>query len=200
MPALAKLALVLGPGMVAFGIWAFIQSGIIDQDEEGLAAGGMFTFWGIVIGVVGLRVKRHGVTYVEVDKERGMLTFVEERLPRGSVALHELGELHVATIHGEHQLSSTGLPKAILFRAPVLLPVEQRRVHLERLRDVHVLRQLLLNDAPNDGAFRDDPDLVFRVRRAVPDRVRLDEVLAVLATDPRVADRVAAVRAQLTRR
>lgn len=197
VPALAKLALVLGPAMIAFGVWAFVQSGLIDQDEEGLAAGGMFTFWGIVIAVAGVRSKRHGATYVEIDEERGMIAFIENRVRQGTVPLHEIGELQVATVQGEHRLAASALPNAVLFRADVLLPVEQRRVRLERLRDAQLIRQVLLTDAPSDGAYRDDPDLAFRVRKAVPDRVRLDEVLAELQKEPSLAPRVELVRRKL---
>ena len=169
--------------MVAFAVIVMVDSVDNWPPKEGdMAGAAMFAFWGIVIGEASRRSLKHGRTYLRIDRARGTLTYVEERLDRETIALAELGELFV----DDHKLRATNLPGRVLFAAPLLLDVEQRRMRLERMIGMAQIRLLLSLDAPDDGVYRDDPTLAFKARQLIPNLVRLREVLDALGGDPRV--------------
>lgn len=182
-PAVAKVTLVLGFAMVAFALVVMVGSvGDWPPKEADMAASAMFAFWGTVIGEASRRSLKYGRTHLRIDRARGTLTYVEERLDRETIALVDLGALIV----DDHALRAASLPKRVLFSSPLLLDVEQRRVQLERIIGEAQIRQLLSLDAPDEGAYRDDPTLAFRARQLIPNLVRLREVLDALGDDPRV--------------
>ena len=57
------------------------------------------------------------------------------------------------------------------------------RVQLERIIGEAQMRQLLSLDAPDGGAYRDDPTLAFRARQLIPNLVRLREVLDAMGEE-----------------
>ena len=128
------------------------------------------------------RSLKYGATHLRIDTARGTLTYVLDRLEQETIALVDLGELAV----DDHELRAANLPNRVLFTSPLLLDVEQRRVMLERIIGQAQIRQLLSLDAPDGGAYRDDPALAFRARQLIPNLVRLREVLDELGDDPRV--------------
>lgn len=178
-PAFAKATLVLGIGMVGFAVMIMIDSVSDWPPKEGdMAGAAMFAFWGSVIGETSRRSLEHGTTYLQIDRGRGTLTYIDDRIERETIALVDLGELTIS----DHALRAANLDR-VLFKAPELLPVEQRRVQLERIVGEAQIRQLLSLDAPDDGAYRDDPALAFRARQLIPNLVRLREVLDVIGAD-----------------
>jgi hypothetical protein len=179
-PAFAKVTIVLGFAMVAFAVLVMVD-GLSDwpPKEGDMAGAAMFAFWGTVIGEASRRSLSYGRTHLRIDRARGTLTYVEERLDRGTIALVDVGELAVV----DHDLRAANLPNRVLFSSPLLLDVEQRRVQLERMIGEAQIRQLLSLDAPDEGAFRDDPTLAFRARQLIPNLVRLREVLDAIGDD-----------------
>jgi hypothetical protein len=178
-PAVAKVTLVLGFAMVAFAV--LVMAGSLTSwppKEDDMAASAMFAFWGVVIGEASRRSLAHGRTHLRIDRARGTLTFVEDRLDRETIALVELGELTVV----DHDLRAANLNR-LLFASPLLLDVQQRRVQLERIIGEAQMRQLLSLDAPDGGAYRDDPTLAFRARQLIPNLVRLREVLDAMGEE-----------------
>lgn len=178
-----KMFAIIGWCLALFGLWAFVET-IGRWKEEDLAAATMFTFWGLVIGVVCTQSWRFGSTHLRVDLGRGTATFVEDRLDRVTVPLVELGEVAIEAHKGQwYTLTASGMPKRVLFQSGNRLQVEMRRVRIEQLVGEALIRQLIAHDAPHDGAFRDDPALVFRAKQLVPNDVRLLEVLDRLERD-----------------
>jgi hypothetical protein len=178
-PAIAKVTFVLGFAMVAFAVIVMVSSLRRWPPKEGdMAASALFAFWGVVIGETSRRSLAYGRTHLRIDRVRGTLTYVEDRLERETIALVDLGELTV----DDHDLRAANLNR-VLFASPILLDVQQRRVQLERMIGEVQIRQLLTLDAPNDGAYRDDPTLAFRARQLIPNLVRLREVLDAIGEE-----------------
>lgn len=173
------MTLVLGFAMVAFAV--LVMAGSLNDwppKEDDMAASAMFAFWGTVIGEASRRSLAYGRTHLRIDRARGTLTYVEDRLDRETIALVELGELTVV----DHDLRAPNLNR-VLFASPLLLDVQQRRVQLERIVGEAQIRQLLTLDAPDGGAYRDDPTLAFRARQLIPNLVRLREVLDAMGEE-----------------
>jgi hypothetical protein len=183
-PSFSRVTLVVGLGMLAFAVFVMIESISRWPPNEGdMAGSAMFAFWGTVIAEVSRRSLAHGTTYLRIDRARDTLTYVDDRVEQETIALVDLGELHV----DDHKLRAATLPDRVLFCSPLLLDVEQRRVQLERIIGQAQIRQLLSLDAPDGGAYRDDPELAFHARQLIPNLVRLREVLDLLGSqDARV--------------
>lgn len=178
-PTIAKVTIVLGFAMVAFAVIVMASSLRRWPPKEGdMAASALFAFWGAVIAETSRRSLAYDRTHLRIDRARGTLTYVEDRLDRETIALVDLGELAV----DDHDLRAAHLNR-VLFSSPLLLDVQQRRVQLERIVGEAQIRQLLMLDAPNDGAYRDDPTLAFRARQRIPNLVRLREVLDAMGEE-----------------
>jgi hypothetical protein len=176
-PAIAKVTFVLGFAMVAFAVIVMVSSLRRWPPKEGdMAASALFAFWGVVIGETSRRSLAYGRTHLRIDRVRGTLTYVEDRLERETIALVDLGELTVV----DHDLRAANLNR-VLFTSPLLLDVQQRRVQLERI-------------VGEDGAGELLAALGHRVERvSLPGRTNEGRPLAKVPEDLRaeIAARVA---------
>lgn len=146
----------------------------------------------VLAGIGAFFAWRSRSTYLRIDLERSMATYLVGTREVTTVRLDELLPLTIEPVGSKHRLMSPAIPAPLMTGSSVPF-VEARRDMLQLLADVHVLRQLLVDAVPSGEMYRDAPDVMFRVKTAFPDEARLRAALDVLVNDPHVGPQARAM-------
>lgn len=143
------------------------------------------------IGLLCLAAWINGYPFLVADLPAGKLHFLSSKTDRISVPFAELGELVIderavktRTVAYFYDLRAATFPGKVLFTAYKREAVEERRKLLEDLVAQSAVRAVLASVGSSTTAFRDGPDVVFRVRQVVKDPARLGAAVAALGSDP----------------